>query len=162
MGSFAREVGRALRDVRRDRGLTLRQVSVHSHGRFKPSVVAGYERAERAVTLERFCDLARFYGVPPERILADILRELSPAGRTEMVLDLDRLRLTLPDLGEGGRRVAEFVDRMCTARRDEPGAVVTLRSGDLEAIALETGRDPAELLSSLRSVLRVDTPGELR
>ena len=44
------ETGRALRDARLARGLTLRDVGTRSNGLFKPTAVAGYERAERAIS----------------------------------------------------------------------------------------------------------------
>jgi transcriptional regulator with XRE-family HTH domain len=70
------EAGRALRDARLANGLTLRQVGERSGGGFKPTAVAGYERAERSISLQRFCDLARFYGVEPGALLAEVLGEL--------------------------------------------------------------------------------------
>ena len=45
------EVGHALRRARLARGLTLRQVGERSLGTFKPTAVAGYERAERTISL---------------------------------------------------------------------------------------------------------------
>ena len=91
MDPLVRAVGRALREAREERGLTLRQAAEQSGGRFKPSVVGGYERAERSVSLLRFCELADFYGVPPERLLARALEILGPEARPERVLDLARL-----------------------------------------------------------------------
>jgi transcriptional regulator with XRE-family HTH domain len=73
--SFAEGAGRVLRQARVARGLTLRDVGLLSERAFSPSAVAGYERGERGITLERFCSLAGFYGVPPDRLLAEILGE---------------------------------------------------------------------------------------
>src|SRR5512141_3377511 len=58
-------VGMALRRARQARGLTLRDISTLSGGRFKPTSIAGYERAERAISLDRFCDLCALYGAAP-------------------------------------------------------------------------------------------------
>ena len=78
---LAEQVGAALRRARKERGLTLRAMSARSGGAFKPTAVAGYERAERSISLQRFCQLAELYGVPPEILLAQIMRagEQSPA-----------------------------------------------------------------------------------
>jgi transcriptional regulator with XRE-family HTH domain len=65
--------GRALRRARTARGFTLRDVGIRSGGLFSPSAVAGYERGERAISLQRFSDLATFYGVAPEDLLAEAL-----------------------------------------------------------------------------------------
>jgi transcriptional regulator with XRE-family HTH domain len=64
--------GEVLRRVRQGRSLSLRQVTVRSGGRFKPSSVASYERGERQISLERLFALAGVYDVAPERIVAAI------------------------------------------------------------------------------------------
>jgi len=83
------EVGRALRRARLARGLTLKQVGERSQGAFKPTAVAGYERAERNISLERFSALCAFYGVAPAQLLAEILEALE--GRPEPTIDLTTL-----------------------------------------------------------------------
>lgn len=65
-----------MRQVRTGRSLSLRQVTVRSGGRFKPSSVASYERGERQISLERFFSLAEVYDVAPERIVAAIAYRL--------------------------------------------------------------------------------------
>jgi transcriptional regulator with XRE-family HTH domain len=65
-----------LRQVRAGRSLSLRQVTVRSGGRFKPSSVASYERGERQISLERLFALADVYDVAPERIVAAIAYRL--------------------------------------------------------------------------------------
>jgi transcriptional regulator with XRE-family HTH domain len=77
---IGREIGRTLRWARRSRGLSLRAVERVSGGRFKPSSIAGYERGERKITVERFCELARFYGFPPERLLGDVVERAQLVG----------------------------------------------------------------------------------
>ena len=67
------ETGRALREARLAAGLTLREVGERSDGAFKPTAVAGYERAERSISLERFCALCRFYGLAPDLLLGQIV-----------------------------------------------------------------------------------------
>ncbi|MGH2699518.1 MAG: helix-turn-helix domain-containing protein [Actinomycetota bacterium] len=62
---FSNALGEVLRRARKQRGMTLDDVRRRSRGRFKSSAVGGYERGERAISLERFCDLSEMYGVPP-------------------------------------------------------------------------------------------------
>ena len=52
-------VGAALRDARVRAGLSLSDVARRSGGRYSPSSLGGYERGERAISVIRFCDLAR-------------------------------------------------------------------------------------------------------
>ena len=84
--AFAEGAGRVLRHARQARGLTLRDVGLRSGGAFSPTAVAGYERGERGITLERFCKLADFYGVLPDRLLAEIVGD--PA---DIIVDLASL-----------------------------------------------------------------------
>jgi transcriptional regulator with XRE-family HTH domain len=73
---FAAAAGEVLRRVREGRSLSLRQVTVRSGGRFKPSSVASYERGDRQISLERFFALAGVYDIAPERITAAIAYRL--------------------------------------------------------------------------------------
>lgn len=148
--AFSAAVGRVLRRARRDRGLTLRDLARVTGGRFKPSAVGGYERGVRAISLRRFCELARVYGMSPDGLLAQVMAEWSPESRRELVLDLNRLSL----IEEEGRAVAEFVHRVKAQRGDYMSDVVTLRSGDLEVLAARSGRSPRALLERLQPALR--------
>ena len=86
MDRISNEIGTALRRARRARGLSLRAVERLSGGRFKPSSIAGYERGERKITVERFCELARFYRFPPERLLGDVVERMELPGDRTVVM----------------------------------------------------------------------------
>jgi transcriptional regulator with XRE-family HTH domain len=72
----AEALGDVLRHIRVSRLLSLRQVTVRSHGAFKPSSIASYERAERRITVDRLFALASLYHVAPEHIVAEVARRL--------------------------------------------------------------------------------------
>jgi transcriptional regulator with XRE-family HTH domain len=152
-------LGEVLREARRLRGLTLREVSILSGGRFKPSAIGGYERGERSITVERFSDLATLYRIPPDRLLGEVLDRLDPDRRMEIVVDLRELEV-LP--GEEPRLAAELVGRVRRQRSREEGTVVTLRSGDLGALAVASRRAPSDLIRRLEPAVRVrPADGEL-
>ena len=67
----------------------MRAVRELSQNRFKPSAVGGYERGERAIRLDRFCELCSIYGVAPEVMLA---RAMSHISAVESVGDLKVVR----------------------------------------------------------------------
>jgi transcriptional regulator with XRE-family HTH domain len=144
-------LGEVLRETRRHRGLTLREVAALAGSRFKPSAIGGYERGERSISLERFCDLAELYGVPADRLLSQVLARVMPEGRVEVVVDLTRLEL-LP--GEEPRIAAELIDRVRRQRGDLASAQITLRAGDLEALALAAKLAPGDLLRRLEPALQ--------
>ena len=149
MGRFALEVGSALRRARRARGLTLRQVSDITASRFKATSVAGYERGERAVSLERFCELCHLYAVPPPAMLGDIWRSTQEPPEPEIDLRfLESLASAEAIL------VAGFIRQIRALRRGEPSETIVLRAGDLEVLATAAGKKPAELVEVLGPSLR--------
>jgi len=150
--SLREALGEVLRDARRRRGLTLREASAASGNRFRPSAIGGYERSERSISVERFCDLAVLYGVPADRMLAEVLERLTPTGRAEIIVDLTELEL-LP--GEEPRLAAQLVERVKEERGGESGNLVSLRAGDLEALALASRLDPGDLVRRLEPAIRV-------
>lgn len=149
MEQLAVEIGRALRRLRRAHGLTLVDVAAMSGGMFKATSVAGYERGERSITLERFCSLCQLYGLAPERLLADILRNAE--GRIEPDIDLTALE----SLGTTeSALVSEFVRQVRALRGERRADMITLRAGDLDVLATAEGRLPEELAEALRAVIR--------
>ena len=145
MEHFAREVGRALRRARLQRGMTLNDLADASADRFRPTSVAGYERGERKITLVRFCELCRLLDVRPERVLGEILRSVE--GRAAPEIDLSSI--------EGARTeesdlISGFV-RQVLAQRGERGTErITIRAGDVEVLASAAGRRPDELMDVQR------------
>jgi transcriptional regulator with XRE-family HTH domain len=132
------------------RNLTLTDVRVRSGGIFQPSSLGSYERGERAISLERFCILAQVLGIPPDRLLNMILSESAPAGRRPVVIDLNRLSHVEGKVaGELGR----FVHDVKTKRGDFLSHVVSLRSGDIEQLALSTSANPAKVLEWLKPAI---------
>jgi transcriptional regulator with XRE-family HTH domain len=144
MVGFALEVGTALRRARRARGLTLRQVSTATEGRLKPTSIAGYERGERTVSLERFCELCELYSVPPHSLLADIWRTVQ--GLPEPEIDVAQLEM----LGSAeASLIAGFVRQVRALRQEPDAGTIVLRAGDLEVLATAAGRAPGDLIEVL-------------
>jgi transcriptional regulator with XRE-family HTH domain len=141
-------VGDALRQARRARGWTLREVHRRTRGRFKHSSLGGYERGEREISVNRFCELAELYGVSPAELLGRALGDDSST--TSVAIDLTRLTL-IP--GQEGRRVAEFLHDLRVRRGETGRQVITLRAGDLAILATESREEPDILLEKLRPAL---------
>jgi len=149
MGDLAHEIGRALRRARRARGFTLRQVAIQTAGRFKATSVAGYERGERTVSVERFCELCDLYGVAPQAVLGDIL--VTVGGKPEPEIDLTRLETM--ESAEGGL-LSEFVRQIKALRREAPSETIALRAGDIEVLATAAGKKPEELARAIEPAVR--------
>ena len=125
---FNYALGQRLRAARRHRGWSLGDVESQTDGEFKASVVGAYERGERAISVQRFVNLAEIYGTPASELLP------TPMEST-IVIDLDALADDDGDL----------VDRYLAAiqmMRKQPG-VDEVRDSDRAVIS--------SLLQSVRS-----------
>jgi transcriptional regulator with XRE-family HTH domain len=143
------EIGRVLRRVRQARGLTLRDVGARSHGRLKPTAVAGYERAERSISVRRFWELCELYGVRPVAILAEIVQ--GAEGRPPVVLDLTRMG----ELDSLEARIAnQFIEEILALRGEQETDTLTLRGEDVELLATAAGDRPEEFLRSIARAIR--------
>jgi transcriptional regulator with XRE-family HTH domain len=149
LGDLAEDVGKALWRARLARGLTLRQVTELSGGRFKATSVAGYERGERTISVERFIALCDVYGVPPQAVLADVVREAGE--ETEPVIDLTRLEA----LGRAERAlVTGFVRQIRAQRRETPSETIVLRQDDLDELANAVGTTRERLAEALEPAIK--------
>lgn len=127
----------------------MRELTQRSAGRFKSTSVAGYERGERNISLERFCELATFYDVSPARLLAHALR--AAKGIPPIVIDLTRVDALQ---GREGELLAGFTREVAELREDPGTDAVSLRAGDLEVLATITGHKPREFVQRIRPALR--------
>lgn len=149
MKPMALEIGRALRRARVARGMTLKDLADASFDRFRPTSVAGYERGERKISLVRFCELCRLLGVPPERVLGEILRAVE--GRWEPEVDLTKLEgLRSPE----SDLITGFIRQVLSQRGEREVETIVLRAGDVEVLASAARRRPDELLDIVNSARR--------
>lgn len=144
----AQRIGARLRRIRHQQDLSLADVEEQSGGAWKAVVVGAYERGDRAVSVSRLAALAEFYGVP----LADILpgAEVEPTGEGGQRVVLDLTALTATDTEEVAT-VARFAQQVQRRRGDHNGRMLSLRSDDLELLALAVGTSGEELLAQLRA-----------
>jgi transcriptional regulator with XRE-family HTH domain len=84
-------VGEVIRNARVEHGLTVYDVERRSGGRFKPSSLGGYERGERSISLQRFCQLSEVYGIPADRLLREVLERIKRGSREGVIVDLREL-----------------------------------------------------------------------
>lgn len=149
MDRLALEIGKALRGARRARGLTLRELTRLSAGRFKATSVAGYERGERTISVERFCELCILYGVAPQVVLGDILVAVGKGSGQE--IDLSRLETMQ---SAEGSLLSEFVRQIKALRREAASETIALRAGDIEVLATAAGKKPEELAEAIEPAVR--------
>jgi transcriptional regulator with XRE-family HTH domain len=130
--AYAHEVGDRLRAIRAEKGWSLQRVETLSGGRWKTAAVGSYERGDRMVSVEGLAALAGFYGVPVRELLPGDRSDAHASQTTRVVLDLPALtRVSTEDAAPLRRWVAEIQRE----RGDYAGRVLSIRAGDLRALA---------------------------
>ena len=127
-------VGRRLRSIRKQKGLSLQDVEANSELEFKASVLGAYERGERSLSLPRMQRLASFYGVPVDQLLPrdDQSTLTSNRGIPTGGVSIDLARLEQDDSADVVERFMRAIQIM---RQDFNGRVLTIRSSDLRLLA---------------------------
>jgi len=144
-------VGKRLRSIRKQRGLSLQDVQRLSEQEFKAAVLGAYERGERSLSLPRLHRLAEFYSVPVGQLLpseeSDTPTISPPAGG--LTIDLNRVESLS---GQDSVVVERFLRGIQMLRQDFNGKVLTIRSNDLRTLAMLLDQSEsgfAERLSNL-------------
>ena len=123
-------IGKALRNIRKQRGFTLRDVERESSGRWKAVVVGSYERGDRALTLNKALGLAVFYGVPLDQLLG--LASTSAGEPSRLIIALSAVRRSARSLPE---ELIRFLQEICRLRSDWNGELLSLRNSDAIPLA---------------------------
>ncbi len=133
--SYNEAVGRRLRSIRKQKGLSLQDVEANSEQEFKASVLGAYERGERSLSLPRMQRLASFYGVPVDQLLPPEGR--GPSNGTT-AWSSGGVTLDLNAVEQADGTSAEVVERFLRAiqimRQDFNGRVLTIRRSDLQLL----------------------------
>ncbi len=149
--SYALAVGDRLRNLRRQRGLSLLAVEESSDREFKASVLGAYERGERIISVLRLQRLAQLYRVPVDQLLprplgmggGDSANSYSPAA--ERATETPPVSIDLVRLGEveAPERdvIRRYINMIQVQRGDFSGRSVTIRGEDLRALGRVFERD---------------------
>ena len=137
-----------LREIRRQQGLTLKQVEIKSRGRWKAVVVGSYERGSRTLSFDRAASLCDFYGVP----LSSLIKEKNVATSLEaipVILDLTVIRLLAQSKDHFLQALIRFLNGITERRQDWNGHLLSIRDSDLETIGLMTSLDREDVKTGL-------------
>lgn len=139
--AYGRIVGERLRQIRRQKRLSLQDVESESNQEFKASVLGAYERGERAISVPRLHRLAQFYKVPVDQLLpgSDDPDEAERTRREDArsaKIDLTRLEKLS---GAEAQMLNRYLHMIQVQRQDFNGRVLTIRRDDMRAIACILG-----------------------
>lgn len=140
--SYGKVVGERLRQIRRQKRLSLQEVESVSAQEFKASVLGAYERGERAISVPRLHRLAQFYKVPVDQLLPGEEQEAAEdTGRRDQdgmgaKIDLTRLEQLS---GAEADMLSRYLRMIQVQRQDFNGRVLTIRRDDMRAIACILG-----------------------
>jgi transcriptional regulator with XRE-family HTH domain len=143
------DIAASLRAIRKQKGMTLKDVEIASNGRWKAVVIGSYERCDRALSLKKAINLAAFYQMPLDQLLGLENRESAPMNR-KITLDLRRVR-ERSTTSNNFQFLATFTNLLCAKRRDWNGEVLSLRDTDLTTLALLLTLDESATLEWLNS-----------
>lgn len=132
--SYNEAVGRRLRSIRKQKGLSLQDVEANSVQEFKASVLGAYERGERSLSLPRMQRLASFYGVPVDQLLPSD----GKSNGGSATWDSGGVQIDLGALERAEGIDVEILERFLKAiqimRQDFNGRVLTIRRSDLRLL----------------------------
>jgi transcriptional regulator with XRE-family HTH domain len=145
---YAHALGARLRSIRQQQGMSLQAVEEKSQGRWKAVVIGSYERGDRAVTVHKLSELAKFYGVPVEELLPGG-SQAAPAAMeppSKLILDLTNLH----NLDEhDAAPLARYAQSIQSQRGDYNGRVLSIRQEDLRTLAVIYEEQPSVLAARL-------------
>ena len=129
-------IAASLRAIRKQQGLTLKEVEERSAGRWKAVVIGSYERCDRSLSLNKAISLAHFYQVPLDELLGlNSQKSLGGAATGRTIVDMRALS-ALDFVDERTTLLKSFLGALCAKRRDWTGEVLSLRLSDLSVLGL--------------------------
>lgn len=158
---YNRKIGARLRDIRRQKAMTLQDVEAESASEFKASVLGAYERGERAISVPRLERLARFYLVPIDQLFpreADVDERPVERDPTAIVVDLVKLASLIVGPAEKLQRFFRSVE---LERQDYNGKMMTVRADDRRALAMILDVSVDEVRDSLDELGVIYHPAEI-
>ena len=123
-----------IRQLRREKGLTLLECEIQSRGRIRAVVLGAYERGDRSMSLKKVIEIAELFEVPLAHLIAtDLHQEKSRIVCRRHIYDLRALRALAPS--EQKVLLSRYLSRIAEQRGDWAGEVISIRQADVEAIA---------------------------
>jgi transcriptional regulator with XRE-family HTH domain len=133
-----------IRQLRRERGLTLRDFEEKSGGRIRAIVMGAYERGDRSMSLGKLIEISKVFGIELSHLIGSAeltqssgtqssgtLSSATPSSR--YIFDLRALN----SLEDSPQKVIllRYLSRIAEQRGDWGGEVISLRQSDIESLS---------------------------
>lgn len=145
----AASIAQRLRTLRHERGWSLADVEILSHGSIKAVVLGSYERCDRAMSLNRAIELAGLFSIPLAHLLCAPEEIPVAHPHSGITFDLRKVKSLDPD-DQTSRAITAFIAWILGRRSDWNGEVLSLRQTDQSTLALMTFTTEPELLNWLK------------
>jgi transcriptional regulator with XRE-family HTH domain len=123
-----------IRQLRRERGLTLRDFEEKSGGRIRAIVMGAYERGDRSMSLGKLIEISKVFGIELSHLIGSA--ELTQSSGTPSSRYIFDLRV-LNSLEDSPQKVIllRYLSRIAEQRGDWAGEVISLRQSDIESLS---------------------------
>jgi transcriptional regulator with XRE-family HTH domain len=133
-----------IRQLRRERGLTLRDFEEKSGGKIRAIVMGAYERGDRSMSLGKLIEISKVFGIELSHLIgsAELTQSsgTQSSGTPSSTPPLSRyifdLRV-LNSLDDSPQKVIllRYLSRIAEQRGDWAGEVISLRQSDIESLS---------------------------
>jgi len=143
-------VSARIRQLRRSRSLTLKDVENLSNGSIKAVVMGSYERGARAISLARTIEIANLFGIPLSELLQAPI-DTDQIANERYIFDLKKVDTTaLENNSLIGQATKRFLDSLAVRRSDWNSEVLSVRATDIESLSVVLGIYSTDLARVLR------------
>lgn len=148
------EIAVRIRALRKERNWSLSDVEAISQGRIKAVVMGSYERGARALSLKRVIEIAALFDLPVTALFGYSPPTLLQPRATTIIdqrqcLKRAKFAESVGDDTTRYRVLISFLSHISGKRDDWNGEILSLRSTDIETIALMAQLAVSELLAWL-------------
>jgi transcriptional regulator with XRE-family HTH domain len=143
------EISKRLRQLRKQQGLTLKEVEIRSQGKWKAVVIGSYERGTRSLSILKAKSLCQFYGVPLSALFQVESDSQIPTEEVGLRIDLRHLRGRLSEDDPLISQLHNLLSFIAKRRDDWNGEIMSIRSQDNEVLGLLVQKEPDELRKAL-------------
>ncbi len=153
---YSHMVGKRLRKIRVQNNFSLKEVEKSTKGSVKASILGAYERGERVISIPRLFELATFFNVPVDYLIAadgevETRKEAAKSTRAKGGIKISLINLNkLPE--KDVSLLKNYISGIKKQREDFNVEVITIRQDDLRMLAALYQTDTGAINNKLKKL----------